>query len=204
MKKIMIVVTTLIFSLILTQWQIGRINEETLQDYTEVYVFEKALEAGHLIMENDITIGKINAQWFSNSYVTEKTAIIGKKLAYDVEKNTVVIDPCLLDERSLTSLQSGMGMTTLTLSPEASLCWQFNQGDMLSLYFVDHQGEWLNLGDVQVIKTLNSELETAKNLEDLKYVMIIAKRHVIEDIISKRELGRMEFVRIEDGRAIAN
>lgn len=202
MKRTFLVFTLILLSVAVTKFQIDRINRETLQTYETVYVYAEPLLAGTVITTENIKEGKINTQYMSDDYFKGSKGIIGKTLANNVSKNSV-ITPSDLKETLVeqAGIISGNAEISLKLSPESAVCWQLNPKDYVALYWVDEEtNSAMYIGAVLIKKVLNEQLENDTVDNTTRYTIIEAPLNVVETVIAFRDSGRFELV-IKDASA---
>jgi hypothetical protein len=191
-KKMVVIVTFALLSLAVTQYQIQKINRETLQTYEAVYIYAKDLDAGTVLSEEDIVIGKINTQWDSEAYVKEASTAIGKQLSTDVKKNALISIGSLAEVKEAMQPANGFALTAVKLTPETAVCWAFEAGDTLALYWVDDDAVATLIGNV-FIKSIVSESGASKSAP--VYAIVEADEVIVTKIVAMRDEGRFELVR---------
>ena len=195
MKKIILIIAAVLLSIAITQFQVKYINQKTLQDYQEVYLFSQALEAGEIIEANDLTIGKINKQYISDNYIKSSDEIIGKAVILSVSKQSVVLKNNLQKPFETKSLGKGMAITSIQLTAETALCWQFKIGETLEVAYISDEGDLLKLGDVSIVHIFNEKISETDEKSENTYVVISAKQETVDGIVAHRKLGRLELIR---------
>ncbi len=192
MKKVIFVGIVILLSVAVTFYQIQIIRRETLQTFTEVVVLSHNMEAGELVQEKDLEMGRISSTWYSGDYCTSKSQVVGKTLVTDYGKFGILSNKLLTEtvgEKQLTNPENAI--TTLKFLPEEALCWNLSKGDIVRVYHIDPLFEAIDMGQVTVKAVYDNNL---KDDGMPIYLLVESERDVIREIVRLREAGRFEVI----------
>ena len=146
---------------------------------------------GTYLTDKHLTTGWVHKDQRINGSFTEKESILGQTLIVNLPKNTV-LSKDMLKEQSYHVPEKGHSITTIKLSPEASLCWQFRDGERVEVLSVNLEGKITELGEVMIKEVFDQNIE---KIGVPIYVVIEAKHQIIESIVSHRMAERLELIK---------
>jgi len=196
MKKIITILALIILSFSLTYYQIETIKKETLQDYKKVFVANKSIEEGDIILESDIKEATINSKWMSKDYFNDESEIVGKIAVTNMTDNCVITKGSVANfEEPLQLSSKANAITTLKVAPEEALCWESELGEILDLYFVNEAQECRYLGKIILKDRYDINLKQTSEKYMTNYLLIEADQEIVNEIVAFREAGRFEIIK---------
>lgn len=190
-KKIIAIVALMMISFLLTGYQINQINMAKEDVWVSVVILKADLEVGMRIEQSHLTMGLIHKDQMIKGTFNEKESIVGQTLIVNMPKNTV-ISKDMLKEQTYHAPEKGHSITTIKLTPDASLCWQFLDGEWVEVLSVNLEGMITTLGKVKIKEVFDQNVE---QVGVPVYVIVEGAHRVVEKIVSHRASERLEFIK---------
>lgn len=194
MKRIMAIVGIMMISFLLTGYQINQINVAKEDVWVTTLLLKSDVSVGTRLEEKHLTMGLIHKEQLIQGSFTDKSTVLGQTLIVSLPKNTV-LTKAMIKEQSYHEPESGHSITTIKLTPDASLCWQFSDGEWVEVLSVNLEGKITSLGKVMIKETFDQNVE---HTGVPVFVIIEAKHAVVEKIISHRASERLELIKKND------
>ncbi len=197
MKKILIVVLLFLCGGLLTFVEMKHINNQKMDYTTNVVALKHDLAEGIEIKEDDLQIVSIPNAIYNKNYFQNKNEIIGNTLAIALNESSLINKNMLL-EKSYYLPSKGNAMTSLRLTPEEMLCWEIEIGENVHIVHVALEGVLSILGQVTIKGIYDQNLDQNVNIKNMMptFILIEGKKNIIETIISKRGVGRLEVIKM--------
>lgn len=194
MKKLMAIIGLMMISFLLTGYQINQINSAKENVWVSAVHLKSDLSVGTRIEDKHLSMGMVHKDHLVKGSFIEKESILGQTLIVGLPKNTVLSKE-MLKEQSYHVPEKGHSMTTIKLMPDASLCWQFLEGEWVQVLSVNLEGKITVLGKVMIKEVFDQNVEQTGVPV---YVIVEASHQVIEKIVSHRASERLELIKKND------
>lgn len=187
----MAIIGLMIISLLLTVYQINQINLAKEDVWVSAILINSDLNVGTHLMDKHLSVGWVHKDQLIKGSFTEKESILGQTLIVNLPKNTV-LSKDMLKEQSYHVPEKGHSITTIKLAPDASLCWQFIDGERVEVLSVNLEGKITVLGNVMIKEVFDQNIE---KIGVPVYVVVEAKHQIVERIVSHRMAERIELIK---------
>ncbi len=186
MKQKLIIVFLIVMSVGLTVFQLV----ESGQKGVDVVCVMRDVKEGQVIEKEDVGILK-SLDSLPKGALKNPDKLIGKVAVVSLSKGTVAMES-YFEEVVEEDLQKGESKTAIRLTPDTAICFTSEIDSSVQVYFVGDKGELQKLGDVVLKQFYDQQMEQN---DLLMYVVVEGKKSVIDKIVQKRALGRLELVK---------
>ncbi len=175
------------FSAVITFLQLSQRPEvETVR----ALAFARDVAKGERIAVSDFVEINILPQNTVDNMIIDANRIAGTRAALNLPSGMIVVAD-FFETSDDFQPEEGNSMTAIKMLPDSAICWTTKSGSVVSVCFVDDKGEMTMLGEVKLLGVYDQRLG---NDETPMFAVVEGKRNVIDQIIQRRALGRLEFL----------
>lgn len=196
MKKIIIAVILLVTGAVVTTLEISQINYAKQDDRVWVVVTQSDLNAGHQLGDKDVLLKAIPKDMQTQDYFSDALALKGKVLKMDVGKG-IIINADMLSEQKRHEPEPGKAITAIKLQPEEILCWEVENGDVITLVAIGNENTVLVLGEFTVKGVYYQNSNSESKYDDTPvYLLVEGSKDQIKAVIKQRGVGKIEGIKV--------
>lgn len=195
MKKIIIIILLLLSGGLITGYEINQIKAAQMDTRMPIVVLKETLEVGAVLDHESLEIMEIQEMFVTENAYTNIDEAIGKTLAIGLTKGTI-LSKNMISEQMFYTPSKGHSLTAIALKPEAIMCWEVSEGEVVDLVHVSLEGQLRQIGKVIVKGYYDQEMTQKNNFSTLPaFVLVEGESHIIEEIIRLRDNGRVEVTK---------
>jgi hypothetical protein len=195
MKKIIIIILLLLSGGLITGYEINQIKAAQMDTRMPIVVLKETLEVGAVLDHESLEIMEIQEMFVTENAYTHIDEAIGKTLAIGLTKGTI-LSKNMISEQMFYTPSKGHSLTAIALKPEAIMCWEVSEGEVVDLVHVSMEGQLRQIGKVIVKGYYDQEMTQKNNFSTLPaFVLVEGESHIIEEIIRLRDNGRVEVTK---------
>lgn len=195
MKKIIIIILLLLSGGLITGYEINQIKAAQMDTRVPIVVLKETLEVGSVLNYDSLEIKEIQEVFVTENTYTQVDEAVGKTLAISLTKGTI-LSKNMITEQMFFTPSKGHSITAIALKPEAIMCWEVTNGEVVDLVHVSLEGQLSHIGKVIVKGYYDQEMMQKNNFSTLPaFVLVEGDSHIIEEIIRLRDNGRVEVTK---------
>ncbi len=195
MKKIIIIILLLLSGGLITGYEINQIKAAQMDTRVPIVVLKETLEVGSVLNYDSLEIMEIQEVFVTENTYTQIDEAVGKTLAISLTKGTI-LSKNMITEQMFFTPSKGHSITAIALKPEAIMCWEVTNGEVVDLVHVSLEGQLSHIGKVIVKGYYDQEMMQKNNFSTLPaFVLVEGESHIIEEIIRLRDNGRVEVTK---------
>jgi len=195
MKKIIIIILLLLSGGLITGYEINQIKAAQMDTRVPIVVLKESLEVGSVLNYDSLEIMEIQEVFVTENTYTQIDEALGKTLAISLNKGTI-LSKNMITEQMFFTPSKGHSITAIALKPEAIMCWEVTNGEVVDLVHVSLEGQLSHIGKVIVKGYYDQEMMQKNNFSTLPaFVLVEGESHIIEEIIRLRDNGRVEVTK---------
>lgn len=195
MKKIILILLLGLCGVLITGFEINQIKAAHSDALIPVVVLKETLGVGAIITDENLEIMGIHEDLAVENTYTKASEVVGMTLAIGLPKGTI-LNKMLITEQTFFTPAKGHSITALKLNPEAIMCWEVTDGEVVELVHVSLEGQLSRIGKVTVKGFYDQALTHRNNLTSQPvFVLVEGDSHIIDDIIRFRDNGRIEVTK---------
>lgn len=195
MKKIIIIILLLLSGGLITGYEINQIKAAQKDTRLPIVVLKETLDVGTVLNYDSLEIMEIQEAFVTENTYTQIEEAIGKTLVIGLTKGTILSESMITEQMFFTPAK-GHSLTAIALKPEAIMCWEVSDGEVVDLVHVSLEGHLRHIGKVVVKGYYDQEMTQKSDFSTLPaFVLVEGESQIIEEIIRLRDNGRVEITK---------
>lgn len=195
MKKIIIIILLLLSGGLITGYEVNQIKAAQMDTRLPIVVLKETLEVGAVLDYESLEIKEIQEVFVTENTYNHIEDAVGKTLAIGLTKGTILSKNMITEQMFFTPAK-GHSLTAISLKPEAIMCWEVTEGEVVDLIHVSLEGQLRQIGKVIVKGYYDQEMTQKNNFSTLPaFVLVEGESLIIEEVIRLRDNGRVEVTK---------